>query len=101
MSIPSESPHVLRTTKALTAMAAAGLVALALVISGMVALGSSPRKAPLQGSSYFTGPSPISLGEVSGIASPCVGVATMAAFEALPVRPVSMRGFSTTPSLAR
>jgi hypothetical protein len=84
--IPSQTPHVLRSTTALIAMAASGLVALALVISGMVAFGPSPRRGPLQGSSYFGGPSPVPLGEVSGIAYPCVGVTTLTAMEALPVR---------------
>jgi hypothetical protein len=72
-------------------MALAGLVVMAVVIASLATFAPSP-KVPGRGASQFGGPSTVPLGEVSGIASPCVGLTTLAGLEALPVRVTLSQG---------
>jgi hypothetical protein len=87
MSVPSGSPDAFRRISTLAWLTGAGLLALALVVT--LALTNHPSRS---GRASSGAPSTTALGEVSGIASPCVGVATLASFEARPVHVQLQRG---------
>jgi len=79
MSKPTGSLQLLQRPMTLAATAGAGL----LLVATLIALAPQPSRGE---PSHSGAPSTIALGEVTGIASPCVGLTTLAGFEALPVR---------------
>ena len=77
----------MQKTATLAALAGAGLLVLTVLIVGLLAFAPSPTSSIPVGTF-----SAVPMGEVSGLASPCVGFATLAAVEADPVRVTLSRG---------
>jgi hypothetical protein len=85
MSVPTGSLRLIQRTTALAAASGVGLLLLITLIA--LSPGSSQG-----GTTHYGAPSNSPLGEVTGIASLCVGFTTLAGFEALPVRVTLAKG---------
>jgi hypothetical protein len=87
MSTPSNTPNLWHRVTTLTWLAGAGVLVVALVVTLALTQGASRPASTSLGSASTT-----PLGEVAGIATPCVGITTLASYEALPVHVRLLRG---------
>lgn len=87
--MPTGAPSSVHQTRTLLAAAAAGTGLLVLVLVVTLALG---RTSPNSGGPRVGASSTTAFGEVTGVATPCVGVATLASFQARPVHVTLRKG---------
>jgi hypothetical protein len=88
MSLPDGVPIWWKRRTTLTWASGTSLLAMLVLV---ITLGLSQSSGSTSARPHQP-PSPVPLGEVTGIASPCVGVTTLASYELLPVHVTLIRG---------
>ena len=87
MTMPTNTPDWVHRTRTLVIAAGTGLLVLVLLVTLALI-----RISPNGGAPRIGAPSTTALGEVTGVATPCVGISTLASFQARPVRVTLRQG---------